>query len=106
MWPDDYRKEWSKYSKDYLEKHWSVKDSIYEQLIEQLKNGGFDELKDWTQIEKHRQVNSEKHQEEMIKRYLEQQILSNDIFNDLDETTQAKIRLLLGDVYIIPKDKV
>lgn len=110
MWPDDYNDSWRQCNKEYSKK-WDIKDNyIYDQLVKQLKNSGIeDALKTTEEISRedaYRHYDAKKHEERMIRHYITQEILSNDIFDDLDEATQAKARLLLGDVYIIPKSSV
>lgn len=105
MWPEDYEKEWGIYTKNYLDEKFG-NERFYEEIIKQFQNSKLDRLEDLTQITSTQQAKEAQHREHLMKKYVVEKVLSNDIFDNLDETTQAKIRLLLGDVYIIPKDKV
>src|SRR6056297_1769596 len=91
MWPDDYRESWGQYNKEHLEeysKKWNIDNNyIYDQLVKQIKNSGLEEaLKTTEEISKeefYRHYDAKKHEERMIRHYITQEILSNDIFKKI-----------------------
>lgn len=101
-----YSKEYGEIWKRYGEERYGERyDEIYEKILKEL---GVDSDEPWKNPSPYaqRSIDKEKFLEDAMKKQIIEDLLSKDIFNDLNETTQAKIRLLLGDVYIIPKDKV